>query len=275
MMDLQEKTVEHPAQNETLIATMLILAYATYGLVPQVIPPASLDVPVPVERVPVQQGTDLSYLTTIASRFGFVFYVDPGPAPMVNTAYWGPPVRAGVPQRALSVDLGADTNVTQITFRSDGLAPTQVTGQVQDRLTNQTTTVRSGGDLAAAAGRAARLGDQPAERPHKDLPRQRGQRTGRAGPSPGRRGGINRLPDGHRNDGRAAVRRRAALASAGWAARRWLPARRSLLRQTGHPQPEHRQLHPVVHADPRGCRLDGTGGGGVMTLSYSTPAQRT
>jgi hypothetical protein len=147
MMDLEEKTVEHPAQSESVIATMLILAYATYGLVPEVVPPSSVDVPVPVERVPVQQGTDLSYLGIIAARFGFVFYVVPGPAPMINTAYWGPQVRAGVPQRALSVDLGADTNVTQITFRSDGLASMQVNGQVQDRTTNRTTAVRSVGDL--------------------------------------------------------------------------------------------------------------------------------
>lgn len=146
MMDLEQKTVEHPAQNEAVIATSLVLAYAGLGLVPEVVPPASLDVPVPVERIPVQQGTDLAYLTSIAARFGFVFYVIPGPAPMTSTAYWGPQVRVGVPQRALSVDLGADTNVQQVTFRSDGLASTQLVGQIQDRLTNRSVTVRSVGD---------------------------------------------------------------------------------------------------------------------------------
>ena len=143
MMDLEEKFVEHPAQAETVIANLLIASYATYGLIPNVIPPPVIDQPLPIERVPVQQGTDLAYLNQMARRFGFVFYVIAGPAPMTNTAYWGPPVREGAPQRALSVDLGAETNVQSISFRSDGLAPTQVAGTVQDRTTNQVTAVRS------------------------------------------------------------------------------------------------------------------------------------
>jgi phage protein D len=130
-----------------IIANLLIAQYATYGLIPQVIPPPAIDQPLPIERVPVQQGTDLAYLNQMADRFGYVFYVLAGPAPMVNTAYWGPPVRVGVPQPALSVDLGVDTNVQQLTFRSDGLAPTQVAGRIQDRVTNQSVPVQSTGSL--------------------------------------------------------------------------------------------------------------------------------
>jgi hypothetical protein len=147
MMDLEEKSVEHPAQDETVIANLLIAGYPTFGLIPMVIPPPVVDPPIPIERVPVQRGTDLAYLNQMARRFGYVFYVLAGPAPMANVAYWGPPVRVGVPQRALSVDLGAETNVEQITFRSDGLAPTQVVGRTQDRLTNQAVPVRSFGSL--------------------------------------------------------------------------------------------------------------------------------
>lgn len=147
MMDLEEKIVEHPAQVETVIANLLIAKYARYGLVPMVIPPPVIDPQIPIERVPVQHGTDLAYLTAMARRFGYVFYVQAGPAPMSNIAYWGPPVRVGLPQRALSVDLGAETNVQQVSFRSDGLAPTQVVGKVQDRTTNQVVPVRSVGSL--------------------------------------------------------------------------------------------------------------------------------
>jgi hypothetical protein len=147
LMDLEEKTVEHPAQDETAIATRIILSYPSLGLVPEVVPPPSVDPPVPVERVPVQQGTDLGHLNEMARRFGYVFFVVAGPAPMTNTAYWGPPVRTGRPQRALSVDLGAETNVQQVTFRADGLAPTQVVGEIQDRLTNRAMPVRSTGSL--------------------------------------------------------------------------------------------------------------------------------
>ena len=98
-MDLEEKSVEHPAQPEVVIVTKLIASYAQYGLIPKVIPPPSINVPVPTERIPVQQGTDLEYLQEMAGRFGYVFYVTPGPAPLTNTAYWGPPERLGVPQK--------------------------------------------------------------------------------------------------------------------------------------------------------------------------------
>jgi hypothetical protein len=137
MMDLAEKSVEHPAQDETIIALMIIASYAQYGLIPVVIPPLVIDPPIPIERVPVQQGTDLQYLQQMAARHGYVFYVAPGPVPFTNTAYWGPPQRLGVPQRALTVGSGPDTNVESVNFRYDGLMPTLVSGSVQDRLTNQ------------------------------------------------------------------------------------------------------------------------------------------
>jgi hypothetical protein len=147
LMDLEEKTVEHPAQPETVIAAKIILSYPALGLIPKVVPPPSVDPPVPVDRVPVQLGSDLAYLTAMARRFGFVFFVTAGPVPMTGTAYWGPPVRTGLPQRALSVDLGVETNVQQISFRNNGMAPTQVVGAIQDRLTNKKMTVRSFGSL--------------------------------------------------------------------------------------------------------------------------------
>jgi hypothetical protein len=143
MMDLEEKSAEHPGQDETIIANIIILQYAQYGLIPTVIPPLVVDPPIPIERIPVQQGTDLQYLKEMADRHGYVFYVTPGPAPFINTAYWGPPTRLGVPQRALSVDLGPDTNVDSVTFRNNALAPTLVSGTIQDRITNQDVPVES------------------------------------------------------------------------------------------------------------------------------------
>ena len=157
MMDMEEKSVEHPAQDETVIALKIIASYAEYGLIPMVIPPFMVDPPLPIERIPVQQGTDLTYLQVIAERYGYVFYVAPGPAPLTNTAYWGPPVRAGIPQRALSINVGPDTNVESLSFRQDGLAPTLVSGQVQDRMTNQTMPVQTFASL-----RLPPLASQPA-----------------------------------------------------------------------------------------------------------------
>jgi hypothetical protein len=143
MMDLEEKTVEHPAQDETIIALKLIGSYAQYGLIPMVLPPMVIDPPIPTERIPVQRSTDLQYLQALAERHGYVFYVMPGPAPFTNTAYWGPPNRLGVPQSALTMNMGADTNVESVNFQYNALAPSMVSGQVQDRLTNQSMPVQT------------------------------------------------------------------------------------------------------------------------------------
>jgi hypothetical protein len=143
MMDLEEKSVEHPAQDETIIANKLILSYAQYGLIPMVIPPLVIDPPIPIERIPVQQETDLQFLNDMAKRYGYVFYIIPGPVPFTNTAYWGPPVRVGVPQSALTVNMGPQTNVRSFNVRYNAMDPTLVEGQIQDRLTNQSFPVQT------------------------------------------------------------------------------------------------------------------------------------
>ncbi|QQS49036.1 MAG: hypothetical protein IPM66_10620 [Acidobacteriota bacterium] len=143
MMDLEEKSVEHLAQDETIIANKIIVSYAQFGMIPIVIPPVVIDPPIPVERTPVQQATDLGYLNEMAERHAYVFYVSPGPAPFTNTAYWGPPKRLDIPQRALSVNLGPESNVTAINFRNNTLDQVMIEGQVQDRTTNQTMPVKT------------------------------------------------------------------------------------------------------------------------------------
>lgn len=143
MMNLEERQVEHPAQDETVIATKLIASYAQHGLTPMVLPPPVIDPPVPVERTPTQCGTDLEHLQRMAGRYGYVFFVTPGPAPGMSVGYWGPPPRLSAPQRALSVGMGGETNVQNLSFTHDSQAPTLPSGQVQDRLTNQTVPVET------------------------------------------------------------------------------------------------------------------------------------
>ena len=137
MMDLEEKIAEHSAQPELVIANGIIKNYPQYGLMPKVIPPPSLDAPLPTERTPVQHHTDLGYLNEMAQRYGYVFYITPGDLPGTNTAYWGPPVRLDIPQPALSVNMGPQTNVNSLNFQHNGLAPQTVSGKIQDRLTNK------------------------------------------------------------------------------------------------------------------------------------------
>lgn len=104
---------------------LLILAkYAMFGLIPMVIPSLIPDVPIPVESIPGQQGTDYAYVTELARQVGYVFYVDPGPFPGSNTAYWGPEIKTGVPQPALNVNMDAHTNVDSLSFSFDGLSST-------------------------------------------------------------------------------------------------------------------------------------------------------
>jgi len=137
MMDRKEVTMEHPGQSDAIIANKIIAAYAQYGLIPQVIPPASLEIPSPSERTPVQRGTDLGYLKEMAWRHGYYFYIKSGAAPGVNIAYWGPPERAGMPQAALSTNMGNHTNVESIHFSNKALDPALVfNASVQDRRTN-------------------------------------------------------------------------------------------------------------------------------------------
>jgi hypothetical protein len=108
-----------------------------------VIPPLVIDPPIPIERIPVQQETDLQFLNDMAKRYGYVFYIIPGPVPFTNTAYWGPPVRVGVPQSALTVNMGPQTNVRSFNVRYNAMDPTLVEGQIQDRLTNQSFPVQT------------------------------------------------------------------------------------------------------------------------------------
>ena len=122
MLDLEEKSDTHPNQTDSVIVTKLIANYATYGLRPVVTP--TTDVPIETDRIPTQQGTDLDYIRELARRNGFVFYVEPTLVPGVNTAYWGPDNRLGLPQPALTMNMGSDTNVdSPIVFHFNALGP--------------------------------------------------------------------------------------------------------------------------------------------------------
>lgn len=99
---------------------LLILAkYAFLGIVPMVIPTVLLDVPIPTDRIPVQQGKDLPYIKQLAEEAGYVFYIEPTNTPGLNTAYWGPEIKVGTPQPALNGDMDAHANIESIGFNID------------------------------------------------------------------------------------------------------------------------------------------------------------
>jgi hypothetical protein len=114
--------VPFPALPAEARVELLMLKYAMFGVLPLVIPSVIIDVPIPVERIPRQEGTDLAYVTSLAEEVGYVFYLEPGPLPGSSVAYWGPEVRIGVPQPALNVAMDAHTNVGALNFSYDGSA---------------------------------------------------------------------------------------------------------------------------------------------------------
>jgi hypothetical protein len=122
-LDLEEKDRQWSNRADFMIVTEILAEYLQYGLVPTVTP--TTDFPVETLRVPSQQGTDLRYIQSLARRNGFVFYLEPTPIPGVITAYWGPENRVGLPQPALTMNMGPFTNVDEpIHFRYDALRGT-------------------------------------------------------------------------------------------------------------------------------------------------------
>jgi hypothetical protein len=106
----------YPAMSPEARVAMIIGKYGQYGLVPLVIPSLFTDTPVPTEKTPSHKGSDLHYIRKLANEAGYVFYIDPGPAPGQNTAYWGPEIKVGTPQPALNINMDAFTNVETLSF---------------------------------------------------------------------------------------------------------------------------------------------------------------
>lgn len=122
MMDLEEKSRTWPNQPDNVVVMRICAEYAKYGLVPAAAPVA--DIPTEVTRTPTQQGTDYDHIKRLAQRNGYVFYVEPTGVPGVNKAYWGPPLRAGLPQPAITLNMGGQTNVDgPVHARFDALGP--------------------------------------------------------------------------------------------------------------------------------------------------------
>ncbi len=98
---------------------MLLAKYAFFGVLPVIIPSIVMDITLPIEQIPAQQGSDLQYIRRLAEEVGYVFFIAPGPAPGTSTAYWGPQVKIGAVQPALNADMDAYSNVESLHFKFD------------------------------------------------------------------------------------------------------------------------------------------------------------
>jgi hypothetical protein len=139
LMDIVELPKLFPAMPEVAQINLLLAPYAVFGIVPVVIPPFIMVIKLPTNQIDSQPTgmTDRAYIQTLARSCGYVFYIEPGPLPGANIAYFGPDIRLPVPQPALNVNMDAHTNVESLSFSLDGLAKKLVIVTIFDPITKK------------------------------------------------------------------------------------------------------------------------------------------
>jgi hypothetical protein len=123
MMDLEESNEPYPNQTDSTIVENILNKYARYGVMPKVTKTTGMRPD--TDGVSWKQGTNLGSIRQLAKRNGFVFYIEPTVIGC-SLAYWGPKVRAGGVQPALSIGLDGATNVKSLGFGEEGLASASV-----------------------------------------------------------------------------------------------------------------------------------------------------
>lgn len=108
-----------PACPSEARVALLLAKYAFFGLLPVIVPSILVDIELPIDRIPAQQGSDLQYIRQLAEEAGYVFFIAAGPAVGTSVAYWGPQVKVGPEQPALNIDMDAYTNVESMHFKYD------------------------------------------------------------------------------------------------------------------------------------------------------------
>jgi len=137
-MDIVELDIPYPAMPDVAKVAVALAPYAFLGVIPVVIPPPVSTIPIPTNKIESQVSmTHLAYIKSLAERNGYVFYIKPGPFPGQSIAYFGPDIDVPVPQRALSVNMDAHTNVESLSFSLDGMAKTLPVYIIMDPITGK------------------------------------------------------------------------------------------------------------------------------------------
>lgn len=117
MAKIELPGIPYPAMPPSARVLLCLAKYAVFGVIPMVIP-SILDIPpLPMQQIPQQRGSDYAYVKDLARKAGYVFYLEPGPTPGTSKAYWGPEIRVGEPQPALTTNTGALDNVEKLSFK--------------------------------------------------------------------------------------------------------------------------------------------------------------
>lgn len=136
-MDIVDMVMPYPAVPSIGRVYLILAKYAFLGIVPIAIPTFVTTADVPAKGWESQTTTDRAYLKSIARRAGYVFYVEPGPAPLTSIAYFGPDIRIPIPQPALNVNMDAHTNVESLSFSLDGMAKKLTVVTILDPITGK------------------------------------------------------------------------------------------------------------------------------------------
>jgi len=145
LMDLEENTESYGNMNALVRLGKILARYPSLGLLPDLDPALKqallIDQSVSTVSIPKKNGTDYAYLSHLAERYGYVFFVRPSLLPNTNVAYLGPPGQADsmaalFPPPALSVNMGPQTNVDSINFAYSGIVFEQVQTTRSEPLAN-------------------------------------------------------------------------------------------------------------------------------------------
>ena len=133
VMDFQDLSgIPFPAMPAFARVALLLAKYSPLGVIPKVVPNAGF-VSTPVEHIPVQQGTDLQYICMLAKRTGYEFYHEPLGTPGRSVAYWGPTIKFGQAQPALTMNMDAHNNVESLNFSYDPHKRTLPIAMIQEK----------------------------------------------------------------------------------------------------------------------------------------------
>jgi hypothetical protein len=142
LMKLEERVEAHPGLDDAGVVRKILSRYLRYGIRPIVSRPETWNADSRARYTRTQRATDLALILALAYQNGCVFHLVPGPLPHTSHAYWGPPYVTGLTHRALSLNLGAQSNVDRLDFEYDALAPVTVAGVLQHRKTGKLIPVR-------------------------------------------------------------------------------------------------------------------------------------
>lgn len=137
LMDILEIKIPYPAMPVAARVALILAKYVAFGIVPVIVPPPGDAPPLPTAEIPVQTGSDRDYIKGLASQCGYVFFVEPGPAPLTSIAYFGPDLPIPLPMPAMSVNMDWETNVESLSFSLDGLAKKLVIITILDPVTGK------------------------------------------------------------------------------------------------------------------------------------------